>query len=308
MKKNILVTGCAGFIGSAFIKSIIHENVKIIGIDDFSSGSPHNLIKSKKFKFYRGDCGEANTLSKIKDKVDFIYHFAGQSSGEKSFYNPADDAKRNLFATINLLEFYLRKKSKQFIYASSMAVYGDTYKKGVNEFKKPKPISFYGLAKYSSEKYISLFKKKGVNYTILRFFNVYGPGQRIGNLKQGLIRIYLTQIFKTKKLVIKGSLKRFRDFIYIDDVTNLLKKILNNKKSFNKVFDVSFGKKIYLSNLIKILKKKIKKKFRIIVKKGTPLDQFGIYSNSTSLKKINFTPKVNLANGVEKFILHLNCF
>jgi len=83
--KTILVTGCAGFIGSSFIKSIIKKNIKIIGIDDLSAGNIKSLPKNKNFKFIKGDCGSKKILNKIKSKVDIIIHLAGQSSGRKVF-------------------------------------------------------------------------------------------------------------------------------------------------------------------------------------------------------------------------------
>ena len=86
--KTILITGCAGFIGSSFVKSIIKKNVKIIGIDDLSAGYLKSLPKNKKFKFLKGDCGNKKILDKIKGKIDIIIHLAGQSSGERSFYDP----------------------------------------------------------------------------------------------------------------------------------------------------------------------------------------------------------------------------
>lgn len=303
--KTILITGCAGFIGSSFLNNLIKKNYKIIGIDDLSTGNIKNLPKNKKFKFIKGDCGNSKILNKVKGKVDVICHLAGQSSGEKSFYDPINDINRNLFSTIKLLNFYLKKKSRQFIYASSATVYGDKKRK-VSESDICKPISFYGLSKLSSENFISMFAKKKVNFTILRFFNVYGEGQSLDNLKQGMIRIYLTQIFKNKNLIVKGSLRRFRDFIYIDDVNKILEKIIGNKKCYNKIFNVGFGKKYSVKQVIDLIKNKTKKKFKVIVKSNTPYDQFGIYSDSSKLfKAIKFKSKVSLSDGLDKFLISI---
>ena len=300
--KTILITGCAGFIGSSFLKSIIKKNVKIIGIDDLSAGCLKSLPRNKKFKFLKGDCGNKKILDKIKGKIDIIIHLAGQSSGEKSFYDPLNDMKRNLYSTIALLDFGLKKKSKQFIFSSSMSVYGDLRRK-VNENDYTKPISFYGLSKLSSEKYIKMFSYKKINYTILRFFNVYGEGQILNNLKQGMIRIYLTQIFRNNNLFVKGSLNRFRDFIHIEDVNKILFKIIGNRNCINKTFNVGYGKKYLVKDVLKLIKKKIKKNFSIKKVNGTPFDQFGIFSNSEKLfKATNFKAKISLEKGIEKYI------
>ena len=300
--KTILITGCAGFIGSSFIKSIIKKNIKIIGIDDLSSGYIKSLPKNKNFKFIKGDCGNKRILDKIKNKIDIIIHLAGQSSGEKSFYDPINDIDKNLYSTIGLLEFYLKKKSKQFIFASSMSVYGSLRKK-VSEKDSTNPISFYGLSKLSSEKYIKMFSNKKINFTILRFFNVYGQGQILNNLKQGMIRIFLTQIFRNNNLIVKGSLKRFRDFIHIDDVNTILFKVMENKNCINEIFNVGYGRKYFISDVVNLIKKESKKKFSIKVKNGTPYDQFGIFSNSKKLfKAINFRARIPLEKGIRKYI------
>jgi len=303
--KTILITGCAGFIGSSFLKNIINKNYNIVGIDDLSAGSIKRLPKNKKFRFIKGDCSNPKILNKIKGKIDVIMHLAGQSSGEKSFYDPVNDMKRNLFSTIVLLDFYLKKKSKQFIYASSMSVYGDKRKK-VKETDSCKPISFYGLTKLSSEKFISMFSNKKINYTILRLFNVYGEGQSLDNLKQGMIRIYLTQIFKNKNLIVKGSLKRFRDFIHINDVNKILQKVIGNKNCINKIFNVGFGKKYLVKDVVNLIRKKSRKKFKVFVKTNTPFDQYGIYSSSDKLfKAIKYRPKTSLSEGLDKFLLSI---
>ena len=128
--KLILITGCAGFIGSSLSHYLLNHNYKIIGIDDLSVGLKKNLPKNKNFQFIRGDCGQEKVLEKIKKrKISAIIHLAGQSSGEKSFYDPKNDFDRNVVSTINLLKFQHSNKIKHFIYASSMSVYGDKKKK-----------------------------------------------------------------------------------------------------------------------------------------------------------------------------------
>lgn len=305
-KKVILLTGCAGFIGSQLLKKLV-KKYYVIGIDDLSTGNKKNIISNKNFLFLKGNCGDCKVLNKLKKvKIDVIIHFAGQSSGEKSFYNPLNDFKRNLHSTINLLDFASKYLCKQFIYASSMSVYGN-YKKKVKEVNKKKPISFYGISKSSAEEYIKKYKSKNVNFTILRLFNIYGQGQKLGELKQGMIRIYLTQIFNKKKLIIKGSKNRYRDLLYITDCINYLNKIILNKFAYDKIINIGSGKKYFIFNIVKILKKNIPFKFIVQYEKKTVDDQFGIIANNDQLKKItNYYPKTDLNDGVKKMIKNLN--
>ena len=187
-----------------------------------------------------------------------------------------------------------------------MSVYGNAGNKPVSEKKISSPISFYGASKLSSENYIKIFKNKNMNSTILRLFNVYGPGQNLENTKQGMLSIYLNQIYKNRKLIVKGSKHRFRDFIYIDDVVNIVIKMIGNKICFNKTFNIGTGKKFTVDEAIKKISKISKINFPVIYKKSTPLDQFGIYPNITKIKKtLNIKIKYSLDDGLRKFIYFL---
>ena len=300
--KKILITGCCGFIGSELISRLIGK-YKIYGIDDLSVGK--KIIKHKNFIFIKGSCEENSTYKKIKENIDYIYHLAGQSSGEKSYHDPKDDLNRNLLTTVNLLDFYLKNKGKRFIFASSMLVYGDLEKEKASENDPTNPKSFYGLSKLCSENYIKKFNKKGVNFTICRLFNVYGESQKLNNYKQGMLRIYLSQIVNHGKLVIKGSKNRFRDFIHIESVLDCLEEIPKNKKTENQVINIGSGNKIYVKQIVQILKENIKKKFKVSYKGSTPLDQKGIYSDNIKAKKIfKYTlrqdPQIKIKNMIKE--------
>ncbi len=279
--KKILITGCCGFIGSELVKRLV-KKYKVFGIDDLSIGK--KIIKHKNFKFIKGSCEEKYPYKKIKENIDFIYHLAGQSSGEKSFHDPKDDLSRNLLTTVNLLDFALKHKSKRFIFASSMSVYGDASKEKVSETFIPNPKSFYGLSKLSSENYIKKYSTKGINFTICRLFNVFGESQKLNNYKQGMLRIYLSQIINHKKLIIKGSKDRFRDFVHISTVLDYFEEIPNNKKTKNQIINIGSGKKIYVKEIVRILKSNINKQFKVSYDDPTPLDQKGIYSDNKKAK------------------------
>ena len=300
--KKILITGCCGFIGSELVARLSNK-YKIYGIDDLSSGK--KIIKHKNFTFIKGSCEKKIPYTKIKENIDYIYHLAGQSSGEKSYHDPKDDLTRNLLTTINLLDFALKHKCKRFIFASSMSVYGDPNKKKVSENTLPNPKSFYGLSKLSSENYIKKYNKKGINFTICRLFNVYGERQNLNNYKQGMLRIYLSQIVNHGKLVIKGSRERFRDFVHIDFVIDFFEEIPKNKNTINQTINIGSGKKIYVKEIVKILKNNINKKFIVKYDSPTPLDQTGIYSNNKKAKKlfksyVDHNSKIKIKNMIRK--------
>jgi len=311
LTKNIIITGGAGFIGSHLVNFFLKTNNKVFVIDDLTTGSIKNLnLKYKNIKFIKGDCTKDKILDQLpKMQFDILYHIAGQSSGEISFENPLNDFNRNLLSTLKLCQFCINRKIKKIVYASSMSVYGDLKKKNykANEILNCDPLSFYGVSKLCSEFYLKQFSKLGLKYTILRLFNVYGPNQNFKNLKQGMISIYLGQLLKSNKIFVKGKLNRFRDFIYIDDVVKILTGCLKNPRTNNKIYNISTGKKTFIKKILYLIKKYSKKKFKIIQKKSTPGDQFGIYSIPKKVKndfKIKKFTKIN--DGLKKMINSIN--
>ena len=182
-----------------------------------------------------------------------------------------------------------------------MAVYGKLIKKKANEKIFCEPQSCYGVSKLASENYLKMFSKK-LPFIGLRMFNVYGPGQNMSDLKHGMVSIYLAQALRNKKIIIKGSLNRVRDFIFIDDVVDAWFKASLLKKNLNQNINIGTGIPISVKKLIKLITQKIKKtKFKII--EGTRGDQDYICSNNNLSKKIlhkkNF---INLDLGIDKFI------
>ena len=271
----------------------------VIGIDNLTTGYKNNIPKN--VIFYKIDCSSKKIFQVLKKyKFDAILHFAGQSSGEISYENPINDINSNVISTINLIKFCIINNCKKFLYASSMSVYGKNSKK-VNETNPIDPLSFYAIGKAASEKYLSLFQTNSIKISILRLFNVYGPGQDLNNLKQGMISIYLSQLLFNKEIKVKGSKKRYRDFVYIDDVVNTCLKVLKyNKKNYD-IFNISTGRKTKVEDLLNKLIKISRIDKKIVYSGSTPGDQFGIYGNNTKLIKLiknyNF---IDIETGLKK--------
>ncbi len=298
MKKKILVTGVAGFIGSNIAKKLIKEKFKVIGIDDLSSGKLSSIPKEVDFIKY--DLSGKKNLNSILKECEIIMHLAGQSSGEISFENPQNDLKKNTITTLNLIEQAIESKIKKIIYASSMSVYGN-HKTKLKENMKLKPLSCYGAGKIASENYLRIFSKK-LPYIIFRMFNVYGPGQNLENLKQGMISIYLSQAIKKNKIIVKGSYKRKRDFIHIDDVVEIWYRSIFYKKIINQSFNLGTGNPNSVKDVLKLILAHFPK-CRIKYKSQTPGDQFYVCSNNKLLKeKFKFNKFISLRKGLNNLI------
>ena len=252
----------------------------------------------KNITFFKFDLSNYQNYKKLP-KCKYILHLAGQSSGDISFDNPVADLKKNTQSTLNLIKFGIKSKTKKIIYASSMSVYGDLNKNKYDENLEPKAKSCYGVSKLASENYLKIFSKK-INYINFRMFNVYGPGQDLNNLRQGMLSIYLAQALKNKKIIVKGSLNRIRDFIYIDDVVKIWVKSLNNN-IYNQTINLSSGEPTSVKKLlneIKILLPGTK----IIKASSTRGDQFRAVGNPKKLNKIFKHKFTSLRTGLSKFL------
>ena len=217
---NYLITGAAGFIGSSLARKYINQGDRVTTIDNLSTGYKSNIPKG--VHFIEGDCSDNKIISKLpKETFDAIFNIAGQSSGEISFDDTVYDIGTNTESTLLLLQFALKNGCKRFIYAGTMSVYGIQEDHPVKESSNCNPQSFYGVGKLASEHYMRIYQQYGIQTSSLRLFNVYGPGQNLSNLRQGMVSIFLAQMLKNKHIHVKGSGKRYRDFKFFIRETNL---------------------------------------------------------------------------------------
>lgn len=251
--KTYIITGGAGFIGSALAKRLVKDKNKVYILDDLSTGFEENIPSG--IRFYKVDISDMRQLKKIKlpATIDVIYHIAAQPSAEASFDDPCRDIEVNYKAAYNMLLLCQRLQCKRFLYSSSMGVYGDisNTQDGISETYFCDPMSYYGIHKLASEKIIRIFSKtNNIDYTIFRLFNVFGPGQNMSNMKQGMVSIYFSYIMKDIPIHVKGSLDRFRDFIYIDDVIDAFIAAENSVSANGEIFNVGRGVKTTVRELL----------------------------------------------------------
>jgi UDP-glucose 4-epimerase len=306
--KRYLVTGAAGFIGSSIAKKLVEDGNEIWTIDNLSTGFNENIPKG--VKFIEGGCQEPDSIKQLNGvRFDAVLHLAGQSSGEISFDDPAYDLRTNTESTLRLIKYCLENGCKRFIYASSMSVYGEVEDKPIPESHVTKPLSFYGVGKLASENYMRIYESRGLEPTSLRFFNVYGPGQNMSNLRQGMVSIYLAQLLREDKVIVKGPLDRFRDFIFIDDCVDFVIGIIGDERSYGGIYNVGTGVRTTVEELLKKMMEISGVHKEIVIEKGTPGDQKGIYADvSLTESQLGFTYKYSLDDGLEKMVQWAKAF
>ena len=297
--KRILITGVAGFIGSHIANRFSHENWEVFGVDDLSSGRKENIPNG--INYIHGDLSDKETIQELPENCDLILHLAGQSSGEISFDDPIADLNKNTTSTLNLIRHGIEKKVSRFLYASSMSVYGDVPDEPISEDYRCSPLSCYGVGKLAAENYLRIYQHQ-LPYVALRMFNVYGPGQDMKNLRQGMVSIYLAQAMTSGQIEVKGSLNRFRDLIFIDDVVEIWWRIANNQNIQNQVLNVGTGIKTTVLQLLELIEKLVPNSFHY-TNNVTLGDQSGIYADVKRLKKVtDYSNLTCVEDGLKRFL------
>jgi UDP-glucose 4-epimerase len=301
---SILVTGVGGFIASHLAGQLIARGDGVVGVDDLSSGSRENVPAG--VELLTLDLADPGVARALPDRVDAVLHLAGQSSGEISHDNPPHDLRANTLATLHLLQWCRERGIGRFVYASSMSVYGQTERLPVAEGHPCQPLSFYGVAKLASEHYARLYGQYGVEPTVLRMFNVYGPGQNLANLRQGMVSIYLAYLLRRQPVVVKGSRERFRDFVFVDDVVSAWIAALDSPAARGRVYNVASGQKTHVWELLEAQIRAFghdPATYPVSIEAGTPGDQFGIWADVSRLRdELGWAPRVPLQLGIQRMV------
>ena len=286
---NILITGCAGFLGFSLAKKLLSQgNYNILGIDNINKYYSIKLKKKrlsilkqyKKFKFYKYDLLEKNKLEKLfaTNDIKIVFHFAAQAGVRYVITNPNKFITSNIIGFNNLLLVTKNKNIKNFFYASSSSVYGDQKRYPVEEKFNLMPKNIYGLSKKFNEEMIILEKSQKTKYIGLRFFTVYGEWGR----PDMLILKFLNYADKNKNFLLNNNGDYWRDFTYIDDVVEILSKLLNKKFRQHEIFNICNGNPIHVGSLVNYLSKK-RNFTKIISQKKNNIEVYKTHGNNKKL-------------------------
>jgi UDP-glucose 4-epimerase len=296
---KVLVTGGAGFIGLHFVEKLLKEKMEVVIVDNLSSGIKERVPKSA--TFYEIDIENLSIENIFAfEKPDYVVHLAAQVSVPFSMKNPYADCLANIAGTVNLLQNCVKYNVKKFIFASSAAVYGEPAYLPIDEDHPQHPISFYSLSKQTSEQYIKLYTKHfGLDHSILRFANVYGPGQNAHG-EAGVISIFLNSIFSQTPPIIYGG-EQTRDFVYVKDVADGLFSALHNGR--NCTFNLSTNTETKINELLILMLKKVNTNLNPVIKpqREGDIGQSRL-DNTKSLTELQWIPRYTLDRGLQETI------
>ena len=297
--KKILITGVAGFIGSNVASRFLLEGYSVVGVDDLSGGNLDNIPEG--VEFIKGDLALASTIAMLPCDCRKILHLAGQSSGEISFDDPVADLEKNTVSTLNLIHYGIENRIERIVYASSMSTYGAVPDEAISESNECRPLSCYGISKHTSEGYLRVYQEKLPSVS-LRMFNVFGPGQDLSNLRQGMVSIYLSQALSNGQIEVKGSTDRFRDLIFIDDVVEAWFRAGTYSSALGQTLNLGTGIKTKVSGLLEMVCEMVPGS-SYFVQGATPGDQSGIFADVTKLSNcLGMKTFVPVDIGLRKFV------
>ncbi len=263
--KKILVTGGAGFIGSNLCELLLEKENEVICLDNFSTGKRQNIenfLSEPNFTLIEGDIRNIDDCHKACNDVEFVLHQAALGSVPRSITNPITTNDVNVSGFLNMLVAARDAGVKRFVYAASSSTYGDSEALPKVEDKIGNPLSPYAITKYVNELYAEIFfKTYGLDTIGLRYFNVFGRRQDPDGAYAAVIPKFVKQLVNYESPIINGDGTFSRDFTYIDNVLqmNLLAISTTDPKVVNTVYNVAFGQRATLNELVENLKLNLSK-------------------------------------------------
>jgi len=312
---KILVTGGAGFIGSNLCELLLQQNNKVICLDNFATGKRENIksfFVNPNFTLMEGDIRKLEDCKKATENVDFVLHQAALGSVPRSIADPITTNDVNISGFLNMLVASRDAGVKRFVYAASSSTYGDSEALPKVEDIIGKPLSPYAITKYVNELYADIFQKTyGLDTVGLRYFNVFGRKQDPLGAYAAVIPKFVSQLMNHESPVINGNGSFSRDFTYIDNVIqmNMLAMGTNSLKAINTVYNVAYGERATLNELVKTLKQLLSVYDKDILNVETKYGSIrngdiphSLASIDKAKELLNYNPKYSLQDGLQEAI------
>ena len=302
MHNQIVVTGVAGFVGSNLAKHLLDRGCSVIGIDNLSAGTLENV--DPRVEFHKMDIRDPEIYPLLRG-VDAVFHLAARSSLTDCLDHPLEGASVNTLGTLNLLEAARQAQVGKFIYADTGAEY-----EGITEFPtkedKIRPIGVYAVSKHGGAAFCESYRELyGMNLTIVRYFNVYGPAQDWRRVVPPVMSAFIIRMLRGERPIIYGTGEKRRDFIYVDDVNDFHMVVLEDPRSNGRVFNVGTGVNYSINEVYQLIEELLQTRLKPIYRPDLPGEAQVTLADITAGRELGWEPKVDIQEGLRRSIQYI---
>lgn len=295
---NFLITGAAGFLGSALANQLAREGHQVRGLDDLSTGDPKSL--SPDVHFTRGDVNDRPKLWTMLQEVDCVYHLAARVSVPESVLYPREYNAVNVGGTVSLMEAMRDVGVRRVVFISSGAVYGDHGEQPLKITTSPDPRSPYAVSKLAAEYYVrTIGDLWGIETVSLRVFNAYGPGQRLPPSNPPVVPYFLRQAVRDGTLVVHGKGTQTRDYVYIDDVVRAMVAAATTPDISHAIINIGSGIETSIQELVRLVLEVTGSHAEVIENPHTDPGVSRMCADlSEARQKLGYRPRYSLSQGL----------
>jgi UDP-glucose 4-epimerase len=249
---RFLITGAAGFLGSALSNRLAREGHAVRGLDDLSTGNPDAL--NPDVFLTRGDVNDRPKLWTLLQDVDCVYHMAARVSVPESVLYPREYNTVNVGGTVTMMEAMRDVGVRRVVLISSGAVYGEQHNQPLSENATPDPRSPYAVSKLAAEYYVrTIGMLWGIETVVLRMFNAYGPGQHLPPVHAPVIPYFMRQSYNNGTLVVHGDGSQTRDYVYVDDAVQAMAAAASAANVNQEIINVGSGVETNIRELVRMI-------------------------------------------------------
>lgn len=297
---KVLITGGAGFLGSALANRLLAEGAHVRVIDDLSAGDRSRLDPGVVFS--SGDIRDIPKLWTLLRGVDCVYHLAARVSVPESVLYPVEYNDSNVGGTVSLLTAARDARVKRLVFTSSGAVYGEQARQPVREDASLHPATPYAVSKMASEQYVlAIGRLWGIETVILRIFNAYGPGQPLPPSHAPVIPRFLKQVTSGGSTVMFGSGRQTRDFVYVDDVVDALVAAGRAPQVSRKIMNVGSGVEVSIAQLLDTIERVTQLQAHRLHNGSEQAGVSRLVADVTAAREtLGFVPGVSLEEGLRR--------
>jgi len=299
-----LITGAAGFLGSALANRLTTDGHVVLGLDDLSTGD--QKVLTNQVQFVKGDVNDRPKLWSLLQDVDCVYHLAAKVSVPESVLYPREYNTVNVGGTVTLMEAMRDVGVRRVVFISSGTVYGNQPVQPVTESAIPNPRVPYAVSKLAAEYYVrSIGALWGIETVCLRVFNAYGPGQHIPPVHTPVIPNFLRQAWENGTIVVHGDGNQTRDYVYVDDVVDAMVSASTAPEVNNLIINIGSGKEVSVRDLARMSVEVTGGHPEVVY---NPRNEGGISRLCAEInlarEKLGFAPKTDLVDGLASTLDH----